>query len=447
MRTSTLCLAVLALLAASALAANDFVNTKVKRKIELTTHLVKTRTSITAKALGDGKGTYTVSFPDEEAAQIAFLQVKADDSVLKVEKQASSNGITSYTVELKKILAKDETASIEVTTVRSHALVPKPAEISQKEQQLVLFTTQQYLTTPYTTKKQETILSLPSSSVSSYTKAEPFSLSGSTLSYGPYADVKPAAAGTITVHFTSNTPFATFTEVIKEIEVSHWGNIAVEEQIDLTHTGAKLKGGFSRLDYQMTMAPNPSFRALTAQLPSSARDIYYRDIIGNISTSHVRFGNDAVVFEIETRFPMFGGWHTQWYQGYNVPSRTYLKSDGNSFLLKVPFGVPFSQVVTDKISVKVILPEDSTVTSVVVPAALTQGADEKRFTYLDTPNAGRPVLTFTGSNVIDENNGFIEVSYTTAPASIVREPFMLVSAFLALFIGYMVISRVNLSVS
>jgi len=34
------------------------------------------------------------------------------------------------------------------------------------------------------------------------------------------------------------------------IEVSHWGNIAVEETYDLAHSGAVLKGPFSRYDYQ-----------------------------------------------------------------------------------------------------------------------------------------------------------------------------------------------------
>lgn len=32
--------------------------------------------------------------------------------------------------------------------------------------------------------------------------------------------------------------------------MSHWGNIAVEETVDLKHTGAVLKGPFSRYDYQ-----------------------------------------------------------------------------------------------------------------------------------------------------------------------------------------------------
>ena len=48
----------------------------------------------------------------------------------------------------------------------------------------------------------------------------------------------------------------------------------------------------------MSRGPSPSFRLLTARLPETATDIYYRDIIGNISTSAVREGDDAVEMEV-----------------------------------------------------------------------------------------------------------------------------------------------------
>ena len=89
------------------------------------------------------------------------------------------------------------------------------------------------------------------SGLSSYTKAAPVKVEGKVIKYGPYTDVKPYTVAPIRVHYVNNQPFATFTEVLKEIEISHWGNIAVEEQIDMKHTGAKLKGGFSRIDYQV----------------------------------------------------------------------------------------------------------------------------------------------------------------------------------------------------
>lgn len=52
------------------------------------------------------------------------------------------------------------------------------------------------------------------------------------------------------IHYENNTPFLTISSITRTIEVSHWGNIAVEETIDLRHTGAVLKGPFSRYDYQ-----------------------------------------------------------------------------------------------------------------------------------------------------------------------------------------------------
>jgi oligosaccharyltransferase complex subunit alpha (ribophorin I) len=42
----------------------------------------------------------------------------------------------------------------------------------------------------------------------------------------------------------------TITNLERIIEISHWGNIAVEEHINMRHTGALLNGPFSRYDYQ-----------------------------------------------------------------------------------------------------------------------------------------------------------------------------------------------------
>src|SRR4051812_24443514 len=110
------------------------------------------------------------------------------------------------------------------------------------------------------------------------------------------------------VHALNNYPMAKFASMARELEVSHWGAITVEEIYELRHAGAKLKGGFSRFDYQMRRtATSPSFRSLTTTLPGSASNIYYRDQIGNISTSDMRTDkNGDIELEIQTRFPIFG---------------------------------------------------------------------------------------------------------------------------------------------
>ncbi len=52
------------------------------------------------------------------------------------------------------------------------------------------------------------------------------------------------------IHYENNSPFLTVTHITRLIELSHWGNIAIEETVDIVHSGAMLKGPFSRYDYQ-----------------------------------------------------------------------------------------------------------------------------------------------------------------------------------------------------
>ncbi|KAH0919240.1 hypothetical protein HID58_026900 [Brassica napus] len=57
--------------------------------------------------------------------------------------------------------------------------------------------------------------------------------------------------------------FAVGERLVREIEVSHWGNVEVTEHYNLVHRGAQLKGEFSRFEYQDR--PNPQ-GAFTCQI-------------------------------------------------------------------------------------------------------------------------------------------------------------------------------------
>ncbi|CAN0480393.1 unnamed protein product, partial [Ectocarpus sp. 8 AP-2014] len=61
-------------------------------------------------------------------------------------------------------------------------------------------------------------------------------------------------------------------------------------------------------------------------------DIYYRDNIGNISTSAVRHNLGGVELSVLSRFPMYGGWKNAWYQGYNLPTEVGEIGQGNGML-------------------------------------------------------------------------------------------------------------------
>ena len=54
-----------------------------------------------------------------------------------------------------------------------------------------------------------------------------------------------------------------------------------------------MKGPFSRFDYQRNPNSGQSaIKSYTTFLPAAAQDVYYRDEIGNISTSHLRSDED-----------------------------------------------------------------------------------------------------------------------------------------------------------
>ena len=47
---------------------------------------------------------------------------------------------------------------------------------------------------------------------------------------------------------------------------------------------------------------------LQAVLPSGAHSLYYRDAIGNISSSNTRHHLDKVQVQLRPRYPLLGGW-------------------------------------------------------------------------------------------------------------------------------------------
>ena len=102
-----------------------------------------------------------------------------------------------------------------------------------------------------------------------------------------------------------------FSEVEKIIEISHWGNIAITEFYKLKNTGPELKGEFSRIDFdpKRNTAKN-AFTGTETTLPDEIWGLYYRDEVGNISTSRAYRNNQRkeVTFAIAPRFYLLGGW-------------------------------------------------------------------------------------------------------------------------------------------
>jgi oligosaccharyltransferase complex subunit alpha (ribophorin I) len=448
MKIDILCVFALSLLSASLAAV---VNEEVTRTVDASTAIVKVTTDI--KVEGSGK-EYPFYVPNSQASHVAFISAAAKGKKGKVKGQGykvsapvidgDEKGYTKYT-----IFVGESSPTIRVKMILTDLLVPYPAEISQSDNQFVRFVDSHYFYSPYSTTTQKLVVKLASSTVESYTKHAPHVQKGSTLTFGPYKEIEPYSVSPLTVHYLNNKPFSKLTTTEIDIEVSHWGESSVEEIHELKHTGARLSGGFSRLDYQMKQqASTPSFNSLVAHLPTQAHSIYYRDQIGNISTSDMRLVDNGLELDIATRFPIFGGWKTQFYLGYSIPTANILSVDSDTGRYKVKFDLfpVFEDVWVGALTLKLALPEGASDVKVHLP----EGAGEweqswsRRFTYLDSKlNGGRPVLILKGHNLVEDLESVAEITYTFNKARMLVEPFMLFLSFFALFALATIVSQMS----
>uniref|UniRef100_A0A9L0THQ3 Dolichyl-diphosphooligosaccharide--protein glycosyltransferase subunit 1 n=1 Tax=Equus caballus TaxID=9796 RepID=A0A9L0THQ3_HORSE len=393
--------------------APPLVNEDVKRTVDLSSHLAKVTAEVVLAHPGGGSAPRATSFllalEPELEARLAHLgvQVKGEDEEennLEVrETKIKGKSGRFFTVKLPVALDPGAKISVIVETVYTHVLQPYPTQITQSEKQFVVFEGNHYFYSPYPTKTQTMRVKLASRNVETFTKLGNPTRSEDLLDYGPFKDVPAYSQDTFKVHYENNSPFLTITSMTRVIEVSHWGNIAVEENVDLKHTGAVLKGPFSRYDYQRQPDSGiSSIRSFKTILPAAAQDVYYRDEIGNVSTSHLLILDDSVEMEIRPRFPLFGGWKTHYIVGYNLPSYEYLYNLGDQYALKMRFvDHVFDEQVIDSLTVKIILPEGAKNIQVDSPYEIGRAPDELHYTYLDT--FGRPVIVAYKKNLVEQH--------------------------------------------
>ncbi|XP_011869468.1 PREDICTED: dolichyl-diphosphooligosaccharide--protein glycosyltransferase subunit 1 [Vollenhovia emeryi] len=438
--------------AADHLVDPDLVVRNVERHIDLQSQLTKITTRVVLDNSGKDRGVpsflFCLDFAQSRSISYVAAHVEPGKLELKVTeaKVAAYRDRTFYSVDLGNHLAARRTLTIELETVLTHELAPHPKQITQQEKQLVRYTGNVYTCLPYAVTKQTTYVALPTRNLESYTKIKPVSQTGSMLAYGPYEAQPPFAYEEMTVHFENNNKFLTVTRLERIIEISHWGNVAVEEHIDLLHTGALLKGSFSRYEYaRESKSGQASIQSFDTVLPAAASDIYYRDEIGNISTSHTRVKKDSVELNLRPRFPLFGGWKTRYTIGYNVPSYEYLFHSGDEFVLEMRLlDHVFDDMVVDEMVLKIILPEGARNIKLELPYLATRLPDSLHYTYLDV--TGRPVVSVTKNNLVENHIQSFRLRYTFPRLLMLQEPLMIVLALWLMFLAVIVYVRCDFSI-
>jgi oligosaccharyltransferase complex subunit alpha (ribophorin I) len=348
--------------------AQDLQIVNAERRIDLSSHIVKAFLTLKVENIGkDPAAEMLLAFPPTQIKNLAMVQALATTGKKKkktylpldvkpTEQPDAPNDTGYYRVTFISPLGPGETVSLEVLYILTHSLEPFPVEITQSESQLVYYHDSAVILSPYHVKQQTTFIKTPSTRVESFTSIEPANRAGKEIKYGPYENRASYSYTPVIIHFENNSPFAVVEELVREIEISHWGSLQITENYRLTHGGARHKGVFSRVDYQSkrSVSGASSFNALLAVLPPRVNSVYYRDEIGNISTSHLRTGFRKSELEFEPRYPLFGGWSATFIIGYRVPLEDYLfeASDGRRYL-NFTFGCPLVETIVNKLTIKV----------------------------------------------------------------------------------------------
>ncbi|XP_030384806.1 dolichyl-diphosphooligosaccharide--protein glycosyltransferase subunit 1 [Scaptodrosophila lebanonensis] len=420
----------------------EIINKNVERYLDLSSQLVKTTIKINAE---DSAGVPIKEYVfTAKEANIAYISAKdALNNDLKLRKE-QSNDDQRFVLTFEKALPKQ---TIQIETVSVGNVKPYPEEIKQNEKQLVKYAGLLYLYSKYKTVTQKTQIKLSSSNIISYTQVKPFSVSSNKIILGPYENIKALSDEQLAIHYENQTPFLTVNSLERTIEVSHWGNIAVKESIEMIHSGAKLKGSFSRYDFQKDgrQSGQSAVKSYRTYLPASATGVYYRDMNGNISTSNMNVQRDFIDLELRPRFPLFGGWKTQYILGYNVPSYEYLFSAGKNYQLKMRLiDHVHDNMAIDKAVINVILPEGSSNIELMTPYSIKRRQNEFIYTYLDT--TGRPMISFSRSNLVENHISDFTLKYTFSRVSLLQEPFLLIGFIYFIFILTIIFLRLDFSI-
>uniref|UniRef100_H0XT81 Dolichyl-diphosphooligosaccharide--protein glycosyltransferase subunit 1 n=1 Tax=Otolemur garnettii TaxID=30611 RepID=H0XT81_OTOGA len=324
-----------------------------------------------------------------------------------------------FMVSLPVALDPGSKISVIVET-NTHVLQPYSTQITQSKRFVV--SGNHYFFSPYPTKTQTMHVKLASGNVESYTKLGNPVCTEDLLDYGPLRYVPD----TFKIHYENSSPFLTITSMTYITEVSHWGNIAVEGNMGLKHTGAVLKGHLMR-------------DSLIADiLPAAAHDVYYQNEIGYISTSHLFILNDSVA--IEPHFPLFGGQKTHY---ITEPPKEYLYNLGDQNALKMRLDHVFEKQVVD-LTVKIILPERVKNIQIDSFYEISCAPDELHYTYLNTFD--RPVIVAYKKNLVEQYiHGIVVFSFNKV--LVLQEPQLVVAAFNILFFTVIIYVWLDFSIT
>ena len=348
------------------------------------------------------------------------------------------------------------TAGFEVREVYTRAIRPDPEEATQISRQGLVYETSVHIATPYPVATESTVVLYgPETEEAQMDLLGAAPSKGAELGKGlvrwAFSNLSPwaPAEGDLQVRFVRDSPLHYADRVVREVTVYPWTGVQEDIDFRISNYGPRLKGGFSRY-HHLKGGYVKAVNDMMISMPRVAGDIYFRDAIGNISTSTVMRDTSAqkdplpsvlrplegTLLKAVPRYPILGGWKASFNTGYTVPWASQVqKIPEGRHRLTMLFGSPLSLVSCGELEIRVVLPEGARNPKVTAYPGLTfEESEDTKVTWFDL--RGRHVVVLKARNLIDEHSRMpIQVEFEYNMLWMIKEPLMVLAALLTIFLA------------
>mmetsp|Transcript_1847 Transcript_1847/g.3300 ORF Transcript_1847/g.3300 Transcript_1847/m.3300 type:complete len:618 (-) Transcript_1847:1253-3106(-) len=434
-------------LAASTKDSTALVNQRITRSIKFSGSASFDEISATIQNTGSETiNQYQIYVHESDKSNVRHVLVSFDSNCFTQSSNASKfipaksvineeSGDVVYSVPIKDGgLQAGETLDIFILMIRVGDVSPNPKEMKQSEKQTLTWTGSSLFYSPYKTMEEKCI----------------FSTRGVNRgSFGPYENTHPFSRDFQSIWFPFREPVLIADYYGKSVTISHWGNINVVEHYVIRNVGARLKGEFSQVNHVSEENQNVMNGAVF-RLPPSATNVYYRDAIGNITTSSLKRATFRYrVLEAAFRFPLYGGWKNDFWISYDLPPGDFLGnvpgSTEMSFVFSLQPTLYLEHLAVNQFDVKVSIHGSIGEIRRELPTLLNIKTSSISREKAALSVRGAVAVTANAKNIVMSQTRAesIAISYRTSPFALLEAPLLVAAMLLILFTTIMAYARIS----
>lgn len=369
---------------------------------------------------------YVLRMPGSRGSHVSFIQAAEDSSsvLFQIQKQ-KVNGSTEFKIKFPNPISPNEQLKFIVNMVYLNLVSAYPEYIEQDSKQYVLLKDKMAFQLLYPCSKFSLHVGLPS-------REKPISFTEGGVHSGDTVEYKYGSEPSIdlNIHFEARNLGLKLLKLKREIWIRNLGKtLEVQDTCAMKHEGAKIDGFFSRLKLMQNQnKPSNKIMGIQIRIPISASEIYFRDDVGNVSTSTVFSALKFKTLAIRPRFVLYGDWFYNWVHGYSCNGNEMMEFN-DKHQINIPLEDGFNGVLIKEFTIEAVLPEGASDVTVelLMDGEVKHIAYEfkKKYFYLDT--IGRPMVSVSFPNWVSRNNfgqkANLKVTYSLGITSYLK-PFV-----------------------